>query len=499
MDSVLWFCISFSLAIFLWFKFKSKNGASNKLLPPGPPAWPLIGNIFDVGMMPYRNLHKLGDKYGPVLWLKLGMSNTLVIQSAKAAEELFKKHDLPFSDRRVVDSLTACDFDKGSMIFGRYGEYWRMTRKLCSSELFVHKKISASAPSRQSCIDIMIQCIKKDANGETIQFDKYLTLMTFNLISNYVISRDIMYSKSEKGNEFIEAMNNFMKWNGIPNLVDSFPFLKWVDPQGIRRNTQEYLSKLINIVDGFVKERVHEKLLGKEKEPKDLLDALLEHQGKGEEEELSEKNVTIIVLEMFLAGTETTSSTIQWGMSELLRNPNSLQKLKDELDQVIGRSRNVEESDLNKLPYLQAVVKETMRLYPSLPLLLPRNAREDTKFMGYFIPKNTMVIVNAWAIHRDPNSWDDPLLFKPDRFINSKIDSKGQNFELIPFGSGRRSCIGMFLGEKMVSLTLARLVQTFDWKLPDNVPPESMDMRERMGLSLHRLVPLTAIPIERKF
>ncbi|KAK4481810.1 hypothetical protein RD792_012721 [Penstemon davidsonii] len=516
MDSskIIWLWISLCLAIVLWFIvfiFTSrKKSASNKLLqpPPGPPGWPLIGNIFDVGMMPHQNTHKLKAKYGPVLWLKLGMSKTLVVQSAKAAEELFKKHDLVFSDRKILDSLTACDFDKGSMTIGRYGEYWRMARKLCSSELFVQKKISASAPTRQTCIDIMLQWIKDDSaasivngggSGE-IQFDKYLSLMTFNLLSNYVISRDmIMDSKFEKGNEFYEAMNNLMEWNGIPNLVDSFPFLKWIDPQGIRRNAEKYLGQLMNIIEGFVKERIQEKLSGKEKKTNDFLDALLEYNGKGGTDELSERNVIIIVLEMFLAGSETTSSTIQWGMAELLCNPDLLRKLKDEMDQVIGNSRKVEEGDLNNLPYLQAVVKETMRLHPSLPFLLPRNAMEDTKFMGYLIPKNTMVLVNVWAIHRDPDSWDDPLSFKPERFINLKIDSKGQNFELIPFGSGRRSCIGMFLGDRMVSLSLARLVQNFDWKLPDNVSPECMDMREKMGIALRKLVPLTAIPTERKF
>ncbi|KAL3841105.1 hypothetical protein ACJIZ3_025696 [Penstemon smallii] len=490
--SILWYLfISFSLALLLWLIISRKNASNYKLLrPPGPSGWPLIGNILDVGMMPHQNMHKLQSKYGPVLWLKLGMSNTLVIQSAKAAEELFKKHDLTFSDRRV-----------GSIAVGRYSDYWRMARKLCSSELLSQKKISVSAPTRLNCIDIMLQWIKEDAviNGGEIQFHKYLTLMTFNLLSNHVISRDIMDYRSEKGTEFVEAMTKFSEWNGTPNLVDTFPFLKRVDPQGIRRNTEKYLSKLINMVSVVVKERIREKLSGKVNEARDFLDALLEHDGKGEKEELSERNISIIVLEMFMAGSENISNTIQWGMSELLQNPNSLQKLQDELDQVIGNSRKIEEGDLNNLPYLQAVVKETMRLHPSIPLLLPRNTMDDTKYMGYFIPKNTMVLVNAWAIHRDPASWDDPLSFDPERFINSKIDTKGQHFELIPFGSGRRSCIGMYLAEKMVSLTIARLVQTFDWKLPVNVSPENVDMREKMGIALHRLVPLTAIPMERKF
>lgn len=201
--------------------------------------------------------------------------------------------------------------------------------------------------------------------------------------------------------------------------------------------------------------------------------------------------------EMFFGGTETTSSTIIWGMAELLRKPEWLKKLKDEIEQVVGHSRKVQEADLINLPYLQAVVKETMRLHPSLPLLLPRNSLEDTEFMGYYIPKNTMVLLNVWGIHRDPDAWEDPLSFKPERFINSHIDSKGQHFEFIPFGSGRRSCIGMLLGKKMASTTIARLVQCFDWKLPAKESPETMDMRERTGIALRKLVPLRVIPVER--
>ncbi|KAK4485608.1 hypothetical protein RD792_008251 [Penstemon davidsonii] len=392
------------------------------------------------------------------------------------------------------------------MSLAPYNDYWRMIRKLCSSELFLHKRINASAPARQNCIDVMIQRIKDDSlasrvNGESgeIALDKYLCLMTFNLIANFMLSRDIMDLKSEKGNEFYEAMKGFMEWSGKPNLVDSFPFLKWIDPQGIRGNTGKSLTKLLNMVSGFLKERVQEKLSGKVNETKDFLDVLLERidDGKGTLDELSEKNVTIIVLEMFFGGTETTSGTIHWGISELIRNPKSLKKLQNELDQVIGRSRKVEENDLNKLPYLQAVVKEILRLHPSLPLLLPRKAVKDTEFMGYSIPKDTTVILNAWAIHRDPKLWDEPLMFKPERFIDSKIDSKGQNFEFLPFGSGRRSCVGMFLGDRMVSITLARLIQSFDWELPRNVSPDSIDMREQMGISLRKLVPLIAIPFER--
>lgn len=205
----------------------------------------------------------------------------------------------------------------------------------------------------------------------------------------------------------------------------------------------------------------------------------------------------VMLQEMFFGGTETTSNTTVWAMAELLRSPDSMRKLKAEIDQVTGSSRAVEEDDLPELAYLQAVVDETMRLHPALPLLLPRKAREDTEFMGYGIPKGTTLIVNAWSIHRDPESWEDPLSFKPERFLNSNINHKGQHYEMIPFGSGRRSCVGMLMGERTIGLTLARLIQSFDWELPANISPETLDMSETTGLSLRMNTPLKAVPRER--
>ena len=198
--------------------------------------------------------------------------------------------------------------------------------------------------------------------------------------------------------------------------------------------------------------------------------------------------------ELFFGVTETTSGTLEWVMSELFRRPESMRRVKEELNRVIGPTRKVKESDIDDLPYLQAVVKETMRLHPVVPLLVPRNTLEDTTFMGYFIPKETQVYVNAWAIGRDPDAWEDPLSFKPERFLGSDIDYKGQNFELLPFGSGRRVCVGLPLAHRVLHLALASLLHCFDWELGSNSAPETIDMNERLGITVRKLVPLKAIP-----
>lgn len=201
------------------------------------------------------------------------------------------------------------------------------------------------------------------------------------------------------------------------------------------------------------------------------------------------------VQEIFLAGAETTSSTIEWAMTELLCNPETLIKAKTELRQVIGQNRKMNESDIDNLPYLQVIVKETLRLHPPVPFLIPRKAILDTKFMGYFIPKNTQVFVNAYAIGRDPDVWiDEPDSFKPERFIVLKVDYKGQHYELIPFGAGRRMCTGVPLGHKMLHLTLGSLLHQFDWALGRNVTKDTMDWNDRLGITMRKYQPLLAVP-----
>ncbi|KAA8516658.1 hypothetical protein F0562_016836 [Nyssa sinensis] len=505
-SSLTWLIVSFSAGLLVLLRWRKASDGSTKQRPPGPPGWPVVGNMFDLGTMPHQALYKLRPKYGPVLWLQLGSVNTVVIQSAKAAAQLFKNQDSIFSDRKVPDAVTALGYSQGSLVFGNYGAYWRIVRRLCSAELLVSRRINETAILRQKCIDNMIRWIEEDAaasraqgqSGE-VQLSHFLFLFAYNVVGNLMLSRDLLDSQSKEGHEFFDAMNKVMEWGGMPNVADYFPFLKWIDPLGIKRNMEKDMRQAMKIAARFVEERVQEKQSGREKVKKDFLDVLLEYEGNGKEgpDKISERNVIIIILEMFFAGSETSSSTIEWAMAELLRSPNSMRKVKEELDRIVGPNRKVEESDIDKLLYLKAVMKETLRLHPALPLLVPRNAMQDANYMGYLIPKDTQLLVNAWAIGRDPDSWDEPLSFKPDRFLGNNIEYEGQHFELIPFGSGRRICVGLSLAHRVIHLGLATLLQTFDWELNSTGTPETMDMKERTGFTLRKLVPLKAIPRKR--
>ncbi|XP_030473803.1 iridoid oxidase-like [Syzygium oleosum] len=495
--SLLWLGLLLTaLLVFLLSRRKRTN------LPPQPPAWPMIGNILNLGTMPHQNLHSFQAEHGPVTWLKLGSVNTMVIQSAQAAAEFFKGHDLTFADRKCPHALTALEYDQGSLAVGCYGGYWRALRRLCSAELLMNKRVNETAHLRQKCVDSMIMhieeemAVKQVTAEQGINLSHILFLLSFNVVGNLVLSRDLLDPKSKDGPEFFNATNRFMEWAGKPNVADFLPWLKWWDPQRIKASMAKDMGRAMKIIEGFVKERLEErKLGGKIRATNDFLDALLDYEGDGKEgpRKFSLQNVNIIVLEMFMAGSETTSNTMEWALAELLRQPESMKRAKDELDQVVGLNRKLEESDTEKMPFLQAVVKETLRLHPSLPLLIPRNARKETNFMGYDIPKDTQVFVNAWSIGRDPDAWEEPLAFKPERFLGSNIDFKGQNFELIPFGSGRRMCVGLALAHRVLHLGLATLLHCFDWELGGGLTPATLDMRERAGLSVRKLHPLKVL------
>ncbi|CAN1258632.1 Cytochrome P450 76C4 [Linum perenne] len=204
--------------------------------------------------------------------------------------------------------------------------------------------------------------------------------------------------------------------------------------------------------------------------------------------------IKYLFLDLFVAGTDTTSSTLEWAMVELLRNPKTFAKAREELNQTIGKDNHLQESDILRLPYLQAILKETFRLHPAIPLLLPRKAGADVEVCGFTVPKGAQIMVNAWAIGRDPTIWDNPNSFMPERLMGSEIDVGGNNFELIPFGGGRRICPGLPLAMRMLHMMLGSLVHWFNWKLVDGVDPMSLDMEEKFGITLQKAKPLIAFP-----
>ncbi|OWM88423.1 hypothetical protein CDL15_Pgr003835 [Punica granatum] len=305
---------------------------------------------------------------------------------------------------------------------------------------------------------------------------------------------DLADPSSETAREFKGLVSDLMAAVGEPNMSDFFPFLRRMDIQGIRRRLTGYTAGMSKMLDRFIDGRVMARKESNYRPVNDVLDVLLDICEENNDE-LDRTNMQHLLMDLFAAGTDTTSITLEWAMAELIHNPAILSRVREETDRVIGRGNLVQESDTASLPYLQAVVKETFRMHPSTPFLIPRRAREDTEVMGFTVPRGAQVLVNAFAIGRDPESWEDPDSFRPERFLGSEIDVKGRDFELIPFGAGRRICPGYPLALRMLPLMVASLVQGFDWKPEGGVSPKDMDMEDVLGLALRKARPLRAIPI----
>ncbi|MED6221893.1 hypothetical protein PIB30_059161 [Stylosanthes scabra] len=494
------------LPLLTFFLFHRRRHSSSRRHPPGPPGWPIFGNLFQLGDMPHRTIANLSNTYGPVVRLQLGAINTVAILSAKTAAEFFKSHDHNFADRTIIQTMRVHNYDKSSLALAPYGPHWRLMRRLLTVDMLVAKRINDTAPVRRRCVNDMVSWVAKEAEkvkgGEGVHVARFVFLMSFNLFGNLLLSRDMFDPESETGSELFEAMMGLLEWTGHPNVADVFPWLGWVDPQGLQRRMKRDMGKAIEIASRYVNERleIQHGDDGGFSPKKDFLDVLIDFQSGGTEEarNISDKDLNVFILEMFMAGSETTSSTIEWALTELLCNRDCLRKVKSELNGVVGTARELEESDIENLPYLQAVVKETLRLHPPIPLLVPRRAIQDTHFMGYYIPKDTQVFVNVWAIGRDPHAWKDPLTFNPERFISSesesKLDYKGQHYEFIPFGAGRRMCAGVPLAHRVLNLVLGSLLHRFDWELDSRVTPSTMDMRDKLGITMRKLEPLLAVP-----
>ncbi|GLJ19781.1 hypothetical protein SUGI_0358420 [Cryptomeria japonica] len=479
------------LLVFLVWRRESTRARPS--LPPGPPAWPIVGNIFQLGKRPHESLHALSLQYGPLMTLHLGMKTTVVVSSPAMAKEVLKTHDNVLAGRMVIEAFKTLSHDKSSLVFGEYGPYWRHLRRIATVELFSPKRLDALQHLRRDQIFGMIRLIFEE-KGNVVDIGKTAFCTTLNVLGNMFFSTSVFDPRNPSSSAGIkDTVSDMMEVSGKLNLVDCFPFLRFLDPQGVSRDMTTHLKAMYDFCDMFIQRRLSAK---RDNSEKDFLDVLLDFRT----EDFTIVGIRAFISELFVAGTESSTISIEWAMAELIRNPQKLKRLRQELDEVVGCNRKVEESDIDRLPYLHAAVKEILRLYPSGPLLVPHKAESSCEIGGFVIPKHSQVMVNAWAIGRDPSVWKNASEFMPERFLeveNSKIEYGGQNFELIPFGAGRRICPGLPLASRIVHFTVASLLHSFEWILPDGIKCEDLDMSDECGLSLKKAAKLNAIPKPR--
>ncbi|KAI7736368.1 hypothetical protein M8C21_007948 [Ambrosia artemisiifolia] len=482
--------VFFSYAIFSIFGFgKPMN------LPPSPTPLPIIGHLHLLGHQPHRSLAKLANIHGSVMLLKLGQNTTLVISSVAAAKEVLQKQDLAFSStRHIPDAVNIHNFSKHSLAFLPIGTQWRFLRRLIITNILSGKSLEASQHLRHKKVQELIEyCNKACMSNDYVDIGHAAFTTSLSLLSNTIFSKDLTGPYDESSNEFREVIGNIMEEVGKPNLVDFFPMLKVFDPQGIRRRMSRHVGKVLSILEELIEERF---AMGRS-EHDDVLEVCLKINHENPEE-LSKAHIKFLIFDMFLAGIHTLSTTVEWAMAELLRNPHIMAKSKEELEQVVGKGIIIKEHDVFRLPFLSSIVKETFRMHPPVPLLVPRKAENQVELNGYIIPKGTQVLVNAWAIGQDPTIWEDSKEFKPERFLECQIDVRGLDFELIPFGGGRRICPGLPLSLRTLHIMLGSLLNNFDWKLDTSIHPKKLDMNERFGISLQKANPILIVPMPLK-
>ncbi|KAL2343004.1 hypothetical protein Fmac_004289 [Flemingia macrophylla] len=472
----------------------SKNKA--KELPPGPKGLPILGSLLKLGANPHRDLHQLAQKYGPIMYLRLGFVPTIVVSSPQAAEQFLKTHDLVFASRPPHEAAKYISWNQRNLSFGEYGSYWRNMRKMCTLELLSQNKINSFRGTREEELDLLIEIVREAANdGAVVDLSAKVATLTADMACRMVLGKKYMdQDLDEKG--FKAVIQEAMHLSATPNIGDYIPYIGKLDLQGLIKR----MKAVSKIFDDFFEKIIDEHVQSKtgEDKTKDFIDVMLGFVGTEESEYRIERpNIKAIMLDMLAGSMDTSATAIEWTLSELLKNPRVMKKVQMELESVVGMKRKVEESDLTKLEYLDMVIKESMRLHPVAPLLIPHQSTEDCMVGHFFIPKNSRVIVNAWAVMRDPSAWSEAEKFWPERFEGSNIDLRGCDFQLIPFGSGRRGCPGLQLGLTVVRLSVAQLVHCFDWKLPNDMLPAHLDMADMFGLTMPRANHLLAIPSYR--
>lgn len=468
-------------------------------LPPGPRPWPIVGNLYDIKPVRFRCFSEWAQTYGPILSVWFGSTLNVIISSSELAKEVLKENDQQLADRPRSRSAAKFSRDGKDLIWADYGPHYVKVRKVCTLELFSPKRLEALRPIREDEVTAMVEsiftdCTNPDKMGKSVVVKNFLAAVAFNNITRLAFGKRFVNADGimdEQGLEFKAIVANGLKLGASLAMAEHIPWLRWMFPL-----EEEAFAKHGARRDQLTKAIMDEHTLAREKSgaKQHFVDALLTLQ---EKYDLSEDTIIGLLWDMITAGMDTTAISVEWAMAELIKNPRVQEKVQEELDRVIGLERVMTESDFPNLPYLQCVAKESLRLHPPTPLMLPHKATANVKVGGYDIPKGSNVHVNVWAIAREPGIWKDPLEFRPERFMEEDVDMKGHDYRLLPFGAGRRVCPGAQLGINLVQSMLGHLLHHFRWTPPEVVKAEEIDMSENPGLVTFMRTPLEAVPTPR--
>ncbi|TMW91616.1 hypothetical protein EJD97_014106 [Solanum chilense] len=475
-----------TLAFIFYFFLSIKKSSKLPLPPEIAGGWPIIGHLFyfdnDGDDRPLaRKLSDLADKYGPVFTFRLGLPRVLVISSSDAVKDCYSKNDAVFANRPACLYGEYLGYNNAVLFLANYGPYWRNIRKLIIQEVLSNTRLEKLKQIKlckiRNNIKNLHSRIQTTEEKSVTNLTDWLEELNFGLIVQMIAGKNYESGGDGDGEgemeRFKEAFRKFLVLSMEFVLWDAFPIplFKWIDFQGHVKLMKKTFNDIDSIFQKWLNEHVKRRdtslmeFNGSGNET-DFIDVMLSKMSNEHLHEGYSRDTVIkaTVFSLVLDAADTVSLHINWGMTLLINNQHVLKKAQEEIDTKIGKDRWLDDNDINDLVYLQAIVKEVLRLYPPGPLLVPHENREDCVVSGYRIPK--------------------------DRFFTTDIDFRGQDYAFIPFGSGRRSCPGMTYALQVEYLTIGHLIQGFDYKTRLDEP---LDMKEGPGMTMRKVNPVEVI------
>ncbi|KAA8528584.1 hypothetical protein F0562_035939 [Nyssa sinensis] len=504
--------VFFSLIILYYAllgRTKNTTNRNSTRAPEPAGSWPIVGHLHLLGggdQLLYRTLGAMADKYGPAFNIRLGSRRAFVVSNCEVAKECFTVNDKALATRPTTVAARHMGYNYAVFGFAPYSPFWREMRKIATLELLSNRRLEMLKHVRASEVDMGIRelynlCSQNNSRPVLVELQRWLEDLTLNVVVRMVAGKRYFGTGAAcdygEARRCQKAISQFFHLIGIFVVSDALPYLWWLDLQGHEKEMKKTAKELDSILGGWLEEHRQRRIAGEVKTEGELdfIDVMLSLQEEGRLSNFqydSETSIKSTCLALILGGSDTTAGTLTWAISLLLNNRNMLKKAQEELDLHVGMNRQVDDTDVKNLVYLQAIIKETLRLYPAGPLLGPREALDNCTIAGYDVPAGTRLIVNIWKLQRDPKVWTNPSEFQPERFLtnHADVDLRGQHFELIPFGSGRRSCPGVSFALQVLHLTLARLLHAFNLGTPLDKP---VDMTESPGLTIPKATPLEVL------